>query len=109
MKATDPYYRSRHWRRLRAARLKLDNYTCIVPGCGKRATTVDHRKRRRDGGADTIVNTRSLCDEHDRAIKELPNGQRRNGGKLMVKGSYPDGSPRDPSHPWFTGGRGISH
>jgi hypothetical protein len=38
--ARDPYHKSKHWHRLRAARLKLDNYTCIVPGCGKRATTV---------------------------------------------------------------------
>jgi 5-methylcytosine-specific restriction endonuclease McrA len=102
---TDPYYRSPHWRKLRAARLKLDNGTCVVPGCHTKATTVDHIKRRRDGGADTIANTRSLCDEHDRSVKELPSGARRNGGNLVVKGCFPDGSPRDPAHPWFTGGQ----
>jgi 5-methylcytosine-specific restriction endonuclease McrA len=102
---SDPYYRSPHWRRLRAARLKLDRNTCVVPGCGKRATTVDHIKRRRDGGADTIANTRSLCDEHDRAVKERPDGKRANKGKLVVKGCFPDGTPRDPSHPWYTGGQ----
>lgn len=102
----DPYYKTKHWRALRAARLKLDRNTCVVPGCGKRATTVDHIKRRRDGGRDTIANTRSLCDEHDRAVKELPNGKRRNGGKLVVKGCFADGSPRDPRHPWYTGGKG---
>jgi hypothetical protein len=30
---------------------------------------VDHIKRRRDGGPDTIANTRSLCDDHYRSIK----------------------------------------
>ena len=101
---TDPYYRSRHWRELRAARLKRDGGVCIVPGCGQRASVVDHIKRRRDGGADSIANTRSLCDQHDRSIKEMSNGKRRNGGRLVVKGCFADGSPRDPSHPWYTGG-----
>lgn len=102
-----PYYKSPHWRRLRAARLRLDNATCIVLGCGKRAVTVDHVIARRAGGTDSIANTRSLCDEHDRAVKELPSGKRRNAGKLTVRGCFPDGSPRDPSHPWFMGGKGV--
>lgn len=104
----DPYYKTKHWRELRAARLAKDRGVCVVPGCGKKATTVDHIKRRRDGGADTIANTRSLCTEHDRSVKELPSGLRRNGGKLVMKGCFEDGSPRDPKHPWFTGGpRGV--
>jgi hypothetical protein len=102
---SDPYYKTDHWRRSRAARLRLDRNTCVVPGCGKRATTVDHIKRRRDGGTDTIENTRSLCTEHDHSIKELSTGKRRNGGKLVVKGCFADGSPRDPTHPWYTGGK----
>jgi 5-methylcytosine-specific restriction endonuclease McrA len=52
---------SKHWRQLRARRLAIDKGMCVVPGCGQRANTVDHIKRRRDGGADTIANTRSLC------------------------------------------------
>ncbi len=103
--SSDPYYKSKHWRRLRELRLALDGHVCVVPGCGKRANTVDHIKRRRDGGGDTIANTRSLCDDHDRSIKEMSDGRRRNGGRLVVKGCFPDGTPRDPSHPWYTGGR----
>lgn len=104
----DPYYKTKHWRELRAARLAKDRGVCVVPGCGKKATTVDHIVRRRDGGKDTIANTRSLCTEHDRSVKELPSGRRRNGGKLIVKGCFEDGSPRDPKHPWYTGGpRGV--
>lgn len=97
---TDLYYKSAAWQRLRSARLKLDGYKCIVPGCGRPAKVVDHIKRRRDGGADTIANTRSLCDEHDRAVKELPNGRRRAGGKLVVRGCDADGFPLDPNHSW---------
>lgn len=105
---SDPYYRTPHWKRLRAARLRLDKGMCVVPGCGQRATTVDHVVSRRAHGADTIANTRSLCTEHDHAVKELTTGNRRNAGKLVVKGCFADGTPRDPSHPWFTGGKGGS-
>jgi 5-methylcytosine-specific restriction endonuclease McrA len=107
-KTVDPYYRTRHWRQLRAARLRLDRHTCVVPGCGQRASFVDHVVSRRSGGADSLANTRSLCSEHDHAVKETANGVRRNAGKLTVKGCFPDGSPRDPSHPWFTGGKARS-
>lgn len=37
------------------------------------------------------VPTRSLCDDHDRSIKEMSDGRRRYGGKLIVKGCFPDG------------------
>ncbi|MGE3918286.1 MAG: HNH endonuclease [Hyphomicrobiaceae bacterium] len=102
---SDPYYRTPHWKRLRAARLKLDKGVCVVPGCGQRAVVVDHVKRRRDGGADTIANTRSLCREHDNQVKERAGGQRGNAGKLVVRGCYADGTPRDPSHPWHRGAK----
>lgn len=107
----DPFYQSRTWRRLRAARLRMDRGVCVVPGCGKKASTVDHVVARRAGGPDTLGNLRSLCRDHDHAVKELPNGKRRNDGKLVVKGAFSDGSPRDPRHPWYTGGpgRGGSH
>jgi 5-methylcytosine-specific restriction endonuclease McrA len=103
----DPFYNSLAWKRLRSARLGLDRHACVVPGCGQRATKVDHVIARRAGGLDTIANTRSLCAEHDHAIKELPGGKRRGGGKLVARGCFADGSPRDPSHPWFTGAKGV--
>lgn len=99
---TKSYYQTPAWRRLRAARLKLDKGMCTVPGCGQRATIVDHVKRRRDGGADTLANTRSLCREHDQMIKERPDGKRANGGKLVVRGCDALGRPLDPNHPWNT-------
>jgi 5-methylcytosine-specific restriction endonuclease McrA len=101
---TDSFYRSKTWRRQREARLKLDQYTCTVSGCGAQAVVVDHVKSRRAGGPDTLDNLRSLCREHDQQVKERPSGERAGGGRLVVRGSFPDGSPRDPSHPWYTGG-----
>jgi 5-methylcytosine-specific restriction endonuclease McrA len=61
---------------------------------------VDHIKRRRDGGSDALDNLRSLCDQHDRQVKERPSGQRANAGKLFVRGCDANGRPLDPNHPW---------
>lgn len=106
MKRADPYYKTKAWQLLRKAALHRDLYTCVVPGCGQPAYAVDHIKARRAGGADRLDNLRSLCKEHDHAVKETRTGERANGGKFVVKGCFADGSPRDPSHPWFTGGPG---
>lgn len=94
------FYKSQAWQRLRAAALRRDGYVCVVPGCGARATHVDHIKRRRDGGTDTLDNLRSLCRVHDNQVKELPSGKRANAGKLFVRGCDVDGRPIDPLHPW---------
>ena len=104
----DPYYKSKHWKGLRAEALRRDLYTCVVPGCGQPAYAVDHILARRAGGADALHNLRSLCKAHDHAIKETNTGKRGNAGVLVVKGFFADGTPRDPSHPWYTGG-GFEH
>jgi len=105
MKRADPYYKTKAWQALRKAALQRDLYTCVVPGCGQPAYAVDHIKRRRDRGTDTLDNLRSLCKPHDHAVKEGRDGRRGNDGRLSVKGCFADGTPRDPLHPWFTGGR----
>jgi 5-methylcytosine-specific restriction endonuclease McrA len=104
VKVADRYYKTKTWQHLRAAVLRRDLFTCVVPGCGQPAYAVDHIKRRRDGGADAMWNLRSLCKAHDHAVKEGKAGKRGNAGALVVKGCFADGTPRDPSHPWFTGG-----
>jgi 5-methylcytosine-specific restriction enzyme A len=96
------YYKTKAWLRLRMIALERDAYTCTVPGCKARATHVDHVKSRRNGGEDTLANLRSLCSHHDSMVKERPSGQRASG-KLCERGVFPDGSPRDPTHPWYTG------
>ncbi len=108
MKRADPYYKTRAWQLLRKAALRRDLYTCVVPGCEQPACVVDHILSRRAGGADRLDNLRSLCRDHDNAVKEKRTGERANAGKLVVKGCFADGSPRDPSHEWFTGGGGGS-
>lgn len=107
MKKPDPYYKTKAWLHLRKAALRRDLYTCVVPGCGQPAYAVDHIKRRRDGGADALWNLRSLCKDHDHAVKETSTGKRGNAGVLVVKGCFADGSPRDPAHPWFSGAPGA--
>lgn len=102
---SDPYYRTPAWRALRTARLRFDNGMCTAPGCGKRAVVVDHVRARRGGGADHLANLRSLCDLHDRQVKELPNGKRRNGG--VFRDVDASGQPIDANHPWNAGGRSI--
>jgi 5-methylcytosine-specific restriction endonuclease McrA len=106
MSGPDPFYKSARWQRLRKAALARDLFTCVVPGCGQPAVAVDHIRSRRADGTDTLGNLRSLCREHDNAVKEDREGKRRGGGVLLVRGCFADGSPRDPAHPWFTGGPG---
>ena len=103
MRSADPYYQSKAWKSLRLAVLRRDLYTCVVPGCGQPAFAVDHIKARRQGGADTFDNLRSLCKVHDHEVKEDKHGRRGHAGQLRVKGFYPDGSPRDPCHAWYKG------
>ena len=86
---SDPYYRSREWRALRAAILRRDGYRCAVPGCPNRASVADHIKPRRDGGADAPHNLRSLCEHH--------HNQRAHGGEPRLIGCDAAGWPLDPA------------
>jgi len=97
-RVSDPYYRTSHWLKLRAAALKRDRNTCTVPGCHQRATYVDHIVPRKQGGADALHNLRSLCAMHDNQIRQDASGKRRSGG--ILRGCHADGSPVDPNHPW---------
>jgi hypothetical protein len=99
----NPFYKSRAWARLRAAVLKRARGRCEIPGCTSRAFIVDHIVSRRNGGRDAMDNLRALCRTCDNRIKEDHAGQRRSGGSAIV-GCFSDGSPRDPTHPWYTGG-----
>lgn len=94
------YHSTAAWQRLRRQALERDGWTCTVPGCGARAVVADHITRRQDGGADDLANLRSLCRQHDNAVKEDARGQRRSGGQLRAKGCDAQGNPLDPSHWW---------
>jgi 5-methylcytosine-specific restriction enzyme A len=108
---SNPFYQSLFWRRLRAEALKRDGWRCTVPGChATRDTTtlhVDHIATRppvaHATGYDVLSNLRTLCDYHDRQVKEQTNGQRRNAGRLTVPGCDANGHPIDPRHFWNRG------
>jgi 5-methylcytosine-specific restriction endonuclease McrA len=97
---SDPYYRTKEWKRLREAALLRDLFRCAVPGCRRRANVVDHILCRRNGGADVLDNLRCLCPEHDRQIKEDEAGKRRSGGQAFIRGADAKGIPLDAAHWW---------
>jgi hypothetical protein len=99
---TDPYYGSAAWKKLRAQRLHLDNYRCVI--CSAPAKVVDHKVRRKSSaGMDNpgLDGLRSLCDRCDRAVKEGKSGERGRGG--VAPGCDASGMPLDPAHPWWCG------
>lgn len=103
--ARNKYYASAHWRALKRACHERDNWRCVVPSCGSADRIVcDHIKTRPNSDVptslDTLGNVRTLCDYHDRQVKERADGRRRQGGKLYVKGADASGIPTDPRHHW---------
>lgn len=94
--AVDPFYLTPEWKMLRRACLERDDHRCV--SCGDLARVADHKISRRNwfaqrlaGSPDTLANLRSFCDTCDRRVKEMSNGQRRNGGSTGVIGV--DGFP----------------
>ena len=92
---SDPFYRSKAWRRLRWATLQRDPY-CIVRGCGAVSMVADHIVPRTRGGADTLANLRGLCTPCHNRRSAQGNAEPR------AIGCNVDGSPRDPAHPWLS-------
>jgi hypothetical protein len=79
--ANNPFYRSRFWRKLRRAALERDHWRCTIAGCIEPATVADHIVARPRGltepcPADRLENLRSLCETHDKQIKEAPRQAR---------------------------------
>jgi 5-methylcytosine-specific restriction endonuclease McrA len=103
-----PFYKTAFWLSLRRAALQRAKYTCEAPGCGRNAQHfrlyVDHIAARpySDGptSADTLANVRVLCEQCDAKVRQLPDGTRRNGGRVVVPGCDVNGLPTDPAHPW---------
>lgn len=96
------FYKSNEWAELRRAVLKRAGGRCEILGCAGPAVVVDHIISRRRGGADHPSNLRAICRSCDNHCKEDAAGNRRSDGK-MVRGCFSDGTPRDPSHPWYRG------
>jgi HNH endonuclease len=99
--APKSYYQTQEWRDLREFVLERDNYTCTAPHCGEPAHVVDHIKARKAGGPDHPNNLRSLCDLHDKRIKERRAGDAsRPQGGVLTPPCDANGYPLDPDHPW---------
>ena len=66
------FYQSAFWRSMRSDCFKRDGNTCIVRGCGAKATHCDHIRRRPHSPVptpcDSLDNLRSLCAEHDAQV-----------------------------------------
>ncbi|HZP86600.1 MAG TPA: hypothetical protein VFB54_07245, partial [Burkholderiales bacterium] len=99
----NPYYKSAHWRALRAACIQRDGGRCTVRGCSARGSVADHIETRPDVAyptpQDVLENLRTLCASHDSQVKEQRRGKatRRQQGTFKVRGCDEDGWPLDPA------------
>jgi 5-methylcytosine-specific restriction endonuclease McrA len=104
----DPFYASNEWRELRRAVLRA-NPVCAVPGCGGRATHVDHIRSRRAGGAALDPsNLQALCHScHSRktARRDGGFGAWTSDAPLVAVGCDARGRPNDLTHPWHVARR----
>ncbi len=72
-----------------------------MPGCVRPAARVDHIVARKDGGADSLDNLRSLCAAHDnQAHREKGRGGGQRKSRFTVSGCDATGQPLDLTHWW---------
>jgi len=95
---SDPAYHTQWWRKRSKECLERDNYKCAARNCPERASEADHIVPRKDGGSDELSNLRSLCKFHHAQVQPIDGKP----GKLRHIANL-DGSPSDPSHPWYRG------
>lgn len=90
------FYGSGAWKQLRKAVLARDP-VCRTPGCGRPSSHADHVVPRSAGGEDVLSNLRGLCQScHNRRSAS-------GNSPLRSIGCLPDGTPRDPAHPFLVG------
>lgn len=100
-------YDTQRWKRVRANQLAREPLCrlCIEEGQNipRPAHHVDHKTPISAGGAPfDPANLQSLCHAHHSEKTALDKvGIAFDDWEL--RGCYPDGSPRDPSHPWYAG------
>ena len=98
-------YNTQRWQRLR--RLQLARHplcrTCVPEGRLTDAIEVDHIKRIEDGGdVWSTDNLQSLCTPCH-STKTNYDMRGKDWEQHADRGCFPDGSPRDPAHPWYRG------
>lgn len=104
---TGRVYDTRRWQRVRANQLRREPLCrlCITEGQAtpRPAQHVDHITPISAGGSPfDPSNLQSLCPPHH-SSKTAQDKQGIAFDDWELRGCYPDGSPRDPRHPWYSG------
>lgn len=104
---TGRFYSTANWQAIRARQL-AKHPLCQACADITPANEVDHIVPIRAGGAKRDpANLSSLC-RPCHAGKTAAEREGKTWTPPKHRGCFPDGSPRDPAHPWFTGGKGGS-
>lgn len=99
----DPFYQTADWR-LRISPRQLSREP-MCRQCGQPAKHADHITPISRGGAKRDPkNLQSLCH----TCHNQKTAIERQGKTWHLDGYFEDGSPRDPNHPWYTGGGSIT-
>ena len=99
-------YDTARWHRVRANQLEREPLCrcCAELGRETPANEVDHIKPIVAGGAPfEAANLQSLCTPHHSFKTNNFDAKGLDWSTHALRGCFPDGSPRDPAHPWYTG------
>lgn len=100
-------YDTRRWKRVKARQLAREPFcrACASDGIETLAQEVDHVLPVEQGGAPFATdNLQSLCSTHHSIKTGAFDKQGKSWTEWEYRGCFPDGSPRDPEHPWYRGG-----
>lgn len=103
---TGRLYDQRRWKRVRARQLAREPLcrACRAMGEVTAAEHVDHIVAIADGGAPFDPgNLQSLCPSHHSLKTKAVDEAGHDADAWSHRGAFSDGSPRDPSHPWYSG------
>jgi hypothetical protein len=103
-------YDTARWQRVRATQLEREPLCRVCAGLGSRvpATEVDHITPVSAGGARFDgSNLQSLCTPHHSLKTNLFDKKAVPWSPQALDGCHSDGTPCDPSHPWYEGQGGV--
>jgi 5-methylcytosine-specific restriction enzyme A len=101
---TGRLYDRRQWHRVKTNQLRREPFcrACKAEGKSTLATEVDHVTPISKGGARyDSSNLQSLCASHHSTKTNAFDMKDKDWRQWEYRGCFPDGSPRDPDHPWY--------